>query len=46
MVADFDFWRGGDVADRDNTDSGASDEDIGAGLFIMPIARSLAGARG
>jgi hypothetical protein len=26
-VADFDFWRGGDVADRDNTDSGASDED-------------------
>jgi hypothetical protein len=27
LVADFDFWRGGDVADRDNTDSGASDED-------------------
>ncbi len=26
-MADFDFWRGGDVADRDNTDSGASDED-------------------
>ena len=23
----FDFWRGGDVADRDNTDSGESDED-------------------
>jgi hypothetical protein len=27
LVADFDFWRGGDVADRDNTDSGAGDED-------------------
>lgn len=26
-MADFDFWRGGDVADRDNADSGASDED-------------------
>ena len=26
-MADFDFWRGGDVADRDSTDSGASGED-------------------
>jgi hypothetical protein len=27
VVAGFDFWRGGDVADRDNTDSRESDED-------------------
>jgi hypothetical protein len=27
VVAGFDFWRGGDVADRDNTDSGENDED-------------------
>ncbi len=26
-MAGFDFWRGGDVADRDNTDSGEGDED-------------------
>jgi hypothetical protein len=26
-MAGFDFWRGGDVADRDNTDSGKGDED-------------------
>jgi len=27
VVAGFDFWRGGDVADRDNTDSREGDED-------------------
>jgi hypothetical protein len=27
LRAGFDFWRGGDVADRDNADSGESDED-------------------
>jgi hypothetical protein len=26
-MAGFDFWRGGDVTDRDNTDNGVSDED-------------------
>jgi len=26
-MAGFDFWRGGDVADRDNTESGEGDED-------------------